>query len=221
MSTLRRLGYPLRLAAARIARRAPTALLAAAGVAAGAAMLATVLAGTVVARDESVGRAVEEIPAAQRSVRAAWFGLPALDEDHAGLERTATQALAGVVPGEATPLVLFRESTIAGTYLGLGAVDGLDGWVTLRSGRLPRTCEPERCEVVRLRGRGTIPNVEGLRLVEVGTAVLTSPVLFGDFIVPTENEQQPRRPQPELPRARPATTGPSRRRSSSPRGSTS
>ncbi len=172
-----------------MARRAPTALLAAAGVAAGAAMLATVLAGTVVARDESVGRAVEEIPAAQRSVRAAWFGLPALDEDHAALERTATQALAGVVPGEATPLALFRESTIAGTYFGLGGVDGLADWVTLRSGRLPRTCEPERCEVVRLRGRGAIPNVEGMRLVEVGTAVLTSPVLFGDFIVPTENEQ--------------------------------
>jgi hypothetical protein len=66
-------------------------------------------------------------------------------------------------------------------------VDRLDRWVTLRSA--PRTCEPERCEVVRLRGRGTIPNVEGLRLVEVGTAVLTSPVLFGDFIVPTENER--------------------------------
>ena len=152
-------------------------------------MLATVLAGTVVARDESVGRAVEEIPAAQRSVRAASFNLPALGDDHAELDRMAKQALAGVVPGEATPLVLFRESTIAGTFLGLGAVDGLDQWVTLRSGRLPRTCEPERCEVVRLRGRGTIPNVEGLRLVEVGTAVLTSPVLFGDFIVPTESER--------------------------------
>ncbi len=152
-------------------------------------MLATVLAGTVVARDESVGRAVEEIPAAQRAVRAAWFGIPAQDEDHAALERTARQALAGVVPAEPTAFVLFRESTIAGTFLGLGAVDGLADWVTLRSGRLPRTCEPELCEVVRLRGRGSIPSVPGLRLVEVGTAVVTSPVLFGDFVAPTENEQ--------------------------------
>lgn len=189
MDTLRRLGYPVRLALARIARRAPTTLLAAAGVAAGAAMLATVLAGTVVARDESVGRAVEEIPAAQRAVRAAWFGLPALDEDHAGLERSAKQALAGVVPVEPAALVLFRESTIAGAFVGLGAVDGLGKWVTLRSGRLPRACEPERCEVVRLRGRGAVPNVPGLRLVEVGTAVVASPVLFGDFIAPAENEQ--------------------------------
>jgi len=189
VDTLRRLGYPLRLAAARIARRAPTTLLAAAGVAAGAAMLATVLAGTVVARDESVARAVEEIPAAQRAVRAAWFGLPALDEDHAALERSASDALAAVVPVEPAALVLFRESTIAGSFVGLGAVDGLGDWVTLRTGRLPRACEPERCEVLRLRGRGSIPNVPELRLVEVGTAVVRSPVLFGDFIAPAENEQ--------------------------------
>jgi hypothetical protein len=172
-----------------MARRTPTALLAAAGVAAGAAMLATVLAGTVVAKNESVGRAVEEIPAAQRAVRAAWFGIPTEDEDHATLQRTAERALAGVVPERPAAFVVFRESTIAGTYLGLGAIDGLADWVTLRSGRLPRTCEPDYCEVVRLRGRGSIPNVPGLRLVEVGTAVVASPVLFGDFIAPTENER--------------------------------
>jgi hypothetical protein len=189
VDTLRRVAYPLRLASVRIARRAPTALLAGAGVAAGAAMLATVLAGTVVARDESVGRAVEEIPAAQRAVRASWFGIPALDEDHAVLERTATQAIADVVPAKPTAFVVFRESTIAGKFLGLGGVEGLADWVTLRSGRLPRTCEPERCEVVRLRGRGSIPSVPGLRLVEVGEAVVSSPVLFGDFIAPTKSER--------------------------------
>ena len=189
VDTLRRLAYPLRLASVRIARRAPTALLAGAGVAAGAAMLATVLAGTVVARDESVGRAVEEIPAAQRAVRAAWFGIPALDEDHVALERTATQAVGNVVSAKPAAFVLFRESTIAGSYLALGGVDGLADWVTLRSGRLPRACEPDHCEVVRLRGRGSIPNVPGLRLVEVGEAVVSSPVLFGDFVTPAENEQ--------------------------------
>src|SRR5688572_14936292 len=153
-------------------------------------MLATVLAGTVVARDESVSRAVEEIPAAQRSVRAGWFGVPGQSsEDLAGLDRRARQTLAGVAAGEPASFVLFRESTIAGTFLGLGAVDGLGDWVTLRSGRLPRACEPERCEVVRLRGEGRIPNAPGLRLVEVGEATLSSPLLFGDFLAPTENDQ--------------------------------
>jgi hypothetical protein len=187
---LRTVGYPLKLAGVRLAKRAPTAVLAAAGVAAGAAMLATVLAGTVVARDESVTRAVEEIPAAQRSVRAGWFGVPGQSsEDLAGLDRRARQTLAGVAAGEPASFVLFRESTIAGTFLGLGAVDGLGDWVTLRSGRLPRACEPERCEVVRLRGEGRIPNAPGLRLVEVGEATLSSPLLFGDFLAPTQNDQ--------------------------------
>ena len=190
MRALRTVGYPLRLAAVRLSKRAPTAVLAAAGVAAGAAMLATVLAGTVVARDESVSRAVEEIPAAQRSLRAGWFGIPGQSaEDLAGLDRRARQTLAGVAAGEPASFVLFRESTIAGTFLGLGAVDGLGDWVTLRSGRLPRTCEPERCEVVRLRGEGRIPNAPGLRLVQVGEATLSSPVLFGDFLAPAENDR--------------------------------
>ena len=190
MRTLRTFGYPLKLAAVRLSARAPTAVLAAAGVAAGAAMLATVLAGTVVARDESVGSAVEEIPAAQRSIRAGWFGVPGQStEEPAELDRRARQTLAGVAAGEPASFVLYRESTIAGTFLGLGAVDGLAEWVTLRSGRLPRTCEPARCEVVRLRGVGRIPNVPGLRLVEVGEATLTSPLLFGDFIAPAENDR--------------------------------
>ena len=186
---LRTLAYPLKLASVRIARRAPTALLAAAGVAAGAAMIATVLAGTVVAKDESVGRAIEEIPAAQRAVRAGWFGIPAQTEGYSTLDESARKSLAGATTAEPSALVLYRESTIAGRYIGLGAVDGLDRWVTLRSGRLPRTCEPERCEVVRLRGAGSLPNVEGLRLVEVGTAAIRSPVLFGDFVAPAETER--------------------------------
>jgi len=186
---LRTIAYPLKLASVRIARRAPTALLAAAGVAAGAAMIATVLAGTVVAKDESVGRAIEEIPAAQRSLRAAWFGIPSLTEGYSTLDESARKSLAGVSEADPAALVLYRESTIAGRFIGLGAVDDLERWVTLRSGRMPRTCEPEHCEVVRLRGAGSLPNVEGLRLVEVGTAAIRSPVLFGDFVAPAENER--------------------------------
>ena len=189
MGTFRTIVYPLKLASVRIARRAPTALLAAAGVAAGAAMIATVLAGTVVAKDESVGRAVEDIPAAQRSLRAGWFGIPAQTEGYATLDESARSSLANVTTAEPAALVLYRESTIAGRYIGLGAIDGLERWVTLRTGRLPRTCEPERCEVVRLRGAGSLPNVEGLRLVQVGTAAVRSPVLFGDFVAPAETER--------------------------------
>ena len=53
----------------------------------------------------------------------------------------------------------------------------------LRSGRMPRTCTAARCEVLRLRGRGALPNAPGLRLVQVGTATLRSRQLFGDFLL--------------------------------------
>ena len=148
-------------------------------------MIAAVLAGSLVAQDRSIGFAVRELPASQQAIRAVWFGTPGQSsEDRAGLDRRARAALAEITPREATALVLFRESTIAGRYLGLGAVDGLASWIDLRSGRLPRRCVPEHCEVVRLRGEGRIPNVPGLRLVEVGEATLETPVLFGDFIAP-------------------------------------
>jgi hypothetical protein len=185
MTSLRRLTAPLRLAAVRLSRRVSAALLVGVGVAAGTAMLAAVLAGSLVAQDRSAGFAVDELPASQRAVRAVWFGLPGQSaDDRAALERRARRALAIVTDEKPTPLVLFRESTIAGRFVGLGAVDRLPRWIRLQSGRLPQQCLPERCEVVRLRGEGRIPTVPGLRLVEVGRATLRTPVLFGDFLAP-------------------------------------
>ena len=70
--------------------------------------------------------------------------------------------------------MLYRETTVAGDFAGLGGVEGLGRWVELRTGRLPRECRPRRCEVVRLRGEGRLPAPLGLRLVEVGEAALTS-----------------------------------------------
>ena len=95
-------------------------------------------------------------------------------------------------------------------------MDGLSDWVTLRSGRMPRACEPERCEVVRIRGEGGIPNAPGLRLVEVGTAAVKSPVLFGDFIAPAENEQSRAALSPNLPRG--GALPPPRAAGTDPRG---
>jgi hypothetical protein len=53
--------------------------------------------------------------------------------------------------------------------------------VRLSSGRFPRTCTPERCEVVRVGGQGSVPTSPGLRFVEVGAGVLSSPVPFGQL----------------------------------------
>ena len=125
----------------------------------------------------------------QRSVRAVWFGLPGQsDEPQPALERRARAALRHAVDEDATALVLFRESTIAGSFAGLGGVERLGERVTLRSGRLPRAVHARsaaRCCACAARAGCLSP--QGMRLVEVGEAVLNDRVLFGDFLAPTDN----------------------------------
>jgi FtsX-like permease family len=163
-------------------------LLAATGIAIGTAVLIGVLAGTTIAQDRSVSQAVERIPAASRSVRAVWFGSPIGPEQaYPRLDETVRSHFSDIALPGPTPIVLFRESTVAGHFVSLAGVEGLAAHVKLASGRLPRRCTPERCEVVRLRGAGALPDAPGLRLVEVGTGTLRSSRLFGDFLAPTDN----------------------------------
>jgi hypothetical protein len=180
--------YVVSLALHRLRRREGGALAAALGIAAAAAVLAGILVGGTVAKDRSVAQDVERLPAVARAVRTAWFGVPAgADEEWRTLDRQARTALAPLPTGDPVSIVLFRESTIGGAFVGLAAVHGLAPHVLLRSGRLPRACIPARCEVLRLRGTGRLPDVPGLRVVEVGTATLRSRQLFGDFLAPTDN----------------------------------
>jgi hypothetical protein len=185
VTRLRRLAAPLRLARARLGRRLGRAALVGLGLAAAAATLAAVLAGGLIAEDKSVGRSLDAIPAPERAVRAAWFGVPGeADAGFAELDRRARAALAPVEAGAPQKVMLFRRSSIGGALVDLGAVDGLGRWVTLRSGRLPQTCVPARCEVLRIRGDGPLPRSAGVNVVEVGRASLDSDVLFGRFVEP-------------------------------------
>ena len=176
------------LAWKRVARRDSGALVAAAGLAVAAAVLAGVLAGVTIATDRSTAEAIERIPVSEQSVRAVWFGVPGDSSERlAVLDEAVGDAFAGVGLDGPTPLTLFRESTVAGRFVGISAVEGVPDYVRLRSGRMPRTCTLARCEVLRLRGRSQpLPNAPGLRLVEVGTATLRSRQLFGDFLLSTD-----------------------------------
>ncbi len=176
------------LALRRFRARGGSGLAAVLGVAAAAAVLAGILVGATVARDRSIAQAVDRLPTSSQSVRAVWFGVPAgRDERYPSLVTAADEALAAVPVPAPTPIVLVRESTVGGRFVGLAAVDGLAPHVRLLRGRLPGPCRPERCEVLRLRGVGRLPDVEGLRIVEVGRATLRSSRLFGDFLEPTDN----------------------------------
>src|SRR5438067_11495284 len=98
MTALRRFAFPLRLAWLRLTRRGERVVLVAFGIAAGAALLAAVLAGSLVAQDRSVGRATARLPAEDRTVRLTWGGIasgPGTDVE--GLDRRAREALAPLV----------------------------------------------------------------------------------------------------------------------------
>ena len=202
MKSLRAALYPLRLVGARLSRRSAPVVLVVLGIAAGASVVLGGRVGALVAQDRAVAQAIERIPDGQRSVRAVWFGLPGLsDEPYARLDARAREGLAAVGVPRPTSVVLFRETSVAGTFAGLGGVEDLGRWVTLRSGRLPRTCTAERCEVLRLRGQGRLPQPDGLKLVEVGEAVLDNRTLFGDFLPPTDNALAEAEVSPSLARA--------------------
>ena len=179
---LRRAAFPLRLAGARVAARGERVALVGLGIAAGAAMLAAVLGGSLVARDRSLARATARIPAADRAVRTVWDGIP-------GQNPEGWPALDGAVRSALAPLgrrpvrvELVRETQLGGVLVDLGAVDGLGRFVRLESGRLPQTCRPERCEVLQLGGSGRIPSVPGLRLDRVGRATLASDLPLGNLV---------------------------------------
>jgi hypothetical protein len=189
VTALRRLAFPFWLARVRLARRGGRLAIVVLGLAAATAMLAAVLAGSVAAQDREVGRQVAEFPANVRAVRVNWFSVGGQAAPYATLDARVRRELGAVLPRRATGTSLYRESQLGGALLGLGAVDDLGRWVRLRSGRLPRMCRPQRCEVLVIRGGGRIPNVPGLRLVAVGEGDLRTAVLFGDA-VPAENLAQ-------------------------------
>jgi hypothetical protein len=181
VSLLRRVAFTLRLVRVRLASRATSAVLLALGVAAGAAVLAVVLGGSLVAQDRSVARALQGVPAADRTLTVVYadLGVPRRGVDRPSLEPLVRDVLGRLEPGEPTRVVQYKLLRIGKTLVNLAAVDGLPKWVRLRSGRLPRACSPARCEVLQLGGVGPIPSIPGIRLVKVGEGSLASPALFG------------------------------------------
>ena len=157
--------------------------LVAAGVAAAGLLLAAVLLGSVLAQERALADSVDALAPSSRTVRAAWFGVPGQGDVYEDLDLRSRAALGSVTSGTPTATVLFRESSVEGRFVSLGAVDGLARWVRLTSGRLPTNCTRDQCEVLQLRGQGAPP--EGF--VVVGRGVLRSTALFGDAVPADRN----------------------------------
>ena len=175
--------YPVWLALRRLRRRTGRVALVGLGVATGAGALAAVLAGSLVAQDRSLARATAQVAPAERTVRAVWGGIPGQTGSRwQGLDRQARPILGTLHLGEPFAATLFRESVLGNALVDLGGVQNLGRWVRLESGRLPRPCRPERCEVLQLAGSGPLPHITGLRIVRVGRGKLTSALPIENFI---------------------------------------
>ncbi len=178
-SRIRRLAVVFELARVRLVRRSGRFVLAALGVAAGAAVLAGVLGTSVAAQDASIARAVAQIPADQRAVRAYWSGIPVQEPGgFSGLDAIAQRGLESILGRAPFRTVLFREGNLGGAFIDLAAIDGLERWVTLRSGRLPHDCRSGSCEVIQVAGAGHFP----ARFALVGAGSLTSSLPLGGLL---------------------------------------
>src|SRR5205807_7623351 len=130
----------------------------------------------------SLERQTGRLAAADRAVRVVWGGIASGPSNHFSSVDGAARDALRPFGGRPVRAMLFRQSEAAGRLFDLGAVDGLGRFVRLRSGRLPRPCRPQRCEVVQLGVSGPIPRLPGLELVRVGRASLDSAVPLGELV---------------------------------------
>ena len=176
--------FPLTVARSRLARRPGRVALVGLGVAAGAAALAGVLGGSLIAQDRSLARAIDRLPGDQRAVRAVWGGQPGqLGGRWAALDRAARPELRTLGLGEPLAATLFRESEFDGRLITLG---GDRAPRPLGAGFAPGACRARAsrpaARSLQIAGHGQIPNVPGLRLVVVGHGSLTSALPIENFI---------------------------------------
>src|SRR6478735_2669806 len=92
---LRRVAFPLGLALTRLLRRGGPSLLAGIGVAAAAAALAAVSAGSLTAEDAALRHGIRAIAPADRTLRVNWLGVSRPGGQFAGFDASARRALRG------------------------------------------------------------------------------------------------------------------------------
>jgi hypothetical protein len=98
----------------RLAKRLERAALVGLGIAAGSAMLAAVLGGSLLAQDQSVQRAASHLRPADRAVRAFWLAIPAQGAPWRTLDRQTRSALGEISGRRAVGAMLYREASIRG-----------------------------------------------------------------------------------------------------------
>jgi hypothetical protein len=130
---IRQFLFPLWDLGVRLATLPGRVALVVSGIAAAAVLLAGVLAGGLVAHDRALARAPDRLPSAERGLRAAWFGIPRQGAEFATLDRTVARAFLAADARDPVRALQFRQTRLGGKLVDLGAVDGLERWIRLRS----------------------------------------------------------------------------------------
>jgi hypothetical protein len=203
-----RLLVPIRYALLRLRRHVPLTAVVAIGIAVGAAVLAMTAVGSASVQDRAVQRALAELAPSDRAIQAVWSGVPAQSSlSYRQLDALARRTVTPILGQPPFAVAVFRQATWGGAFVNLGAVDGLRKWITLQSGRLPRTCTPTDCELVQIGGAPARPKLPFLHVV--GRATFASgaplqayfgsggkrpPILLADGVLPFQ-----RAPLPDAP----------------------
>lgn len=204
-----RLLVPVRFALLRLRRHAPRTLVVALGIAVGAAVLALTAVASASVQDRAVQRALAQLAPSDRAIQAVWSGVPAQSSlSYPQLDRLARAAVTPILGREPFAVVVFRQATWGGAFVNLGAVDGLARWLDLRSGRLPRRCTPQDCELIQIGGAPAAPKLPFLHVVgratfRAGAPVQSyfggggerrPPILLADGVLPFERSPLPDAP---------------------------
>jgi hypothetical protein len=167
------------VAAARLRAQPGRTALLLIGVAAAAAMLVGVFGGSLIARERTLQRALAQLPPDERTFHVDLVGLP-IEQPYTRMDRAATSALSTLSTRRPLRVGFFRDFWLDGEFVRLVGIDRLRHYVRLRSGRLPRSCRPDACEVLQIGEQGRrVLDEGGIHLVRVGTADLRDVTAFG------------------------------------------
>src|SRR5690349_18339237 len=168
---------PVRYALRRLRLNGARTLVAALGIAVGAAVLALTQIASTAVQDRAVQRALTQLQPSDRAIQTVWSGVPA--QSSLSLRKLDSLARAATTPIIGRPpfrVEVFRQATWGGAYVNLGAVDNLHQWIRMNRGRLPKPCLPRDCELVQIGGAPVQPKLPGLHVVGRATFLPGAPL---------------------------------------------
>jgi hypothetical protein len=168
---------PIRYAVRRLRHNAGRAVVAAIGIAVGAGVLALTQVGSTAVQDRALQRALAELQPSDRAIQAVWSGVPAQSSlSLPKLDAIARNAVTPIIGAPPFRVEVFRAANWGGVYVNLGALDGLQKWINVASGRLPKPCRPLDCELVQVGGAPAAPKIANVHVVGRASFVAGAPL---------------------------------------------